>query len=73
MTYEFGQRTWDLDDSCAVKVNDLISDDYVGFAYLNDPDVDENIDGTAMNRYCHVVRLPKDHKASDYEPFLKGS
>lgn len=48
----------------------IVSDDYVGFAFLEDPQIDISEDAVPSTWYCHIVQL-SNYEMSEYEPFLK--
>ena len=50
----------------------IVSDPYVGFAYLEDPRIDVSDDVVPQKCYCHVVQLPNEN-LEDYDWFLKGN
>ena len=48
----------------------VVADNYVGFAYLEDPVIDVSDDVVPQKCYCHVVQLP-GYNVEDYDLFLK--
>ena len=47
----------------------IVSEDYTGFAYTEDPQIDISDDTVAQKTYCHVVVVPS-YELSSYDPFL---
>lgn len=47
----------------------IVSEDYTGFAYTEDPQIDISDDTVAQKTYCHVVVVPS-YDLSSYDPFL---
>lgn len=50
----------------------IVSENYAGFAYVEDPVIDVSDDVVPQKCYCHVVQLPND-SLEDYDQFLKGA
>lgn len=48
----------------------VVADNYVGFAYLEDPVIDVSEDVVPQKSYCHVVQLP-GYNVENYDLFLK--
>lgn len=49
----------------------IVSDNYTGFAYLEDPVIDVSDDVVPQKCYCHVVQLP-GYNVEDYDSFLSN-
>ena len=47
----------------------IVSEDYTGFAYVEEPQIDISDDTVAQKTYCHVVAVPS-YDLSSYDPFL---
>ena len=50
----------------------VVSDPYVGFAYIEDPTIDVSDDVVPQKCYCHIVQLPS-YNLEDYDWFLAGN
>ena len=50
----------------------IVSDSFVGFAYIEDPVIDVSDEIFPENWYVHVVQLP-NYQLDDYDLFLKGT
>lgn len=47
----------------------IVSEDYTGFALVEDPQIDISDDVVAQKTYCYVAQVPS-YDLSSYEPFL---
>ena len=50
----------------------IVSDNYVGFGYIEDPVIDVSDDVVPQKCYCHVVQLP-GYQPENYDLFLEGN
>ena len=50
----------------------IVADNYVGFGYIKDPQIDASDDVVPQKCYCHVIQLPGDH-LEDYDKYLQDN
>ena len=52
----------------------IVSNDYTGFASLDDPTINMDTNQAPTKQYCYVVQLPyySEESLSDYDAFLNG-
>lgn len=52
----------------------IVSEDYVGFASLEDPEIDMSKNQAPVSTYCYIAQVPNyyDGNLDDYNPFLES-